>query len=107
MTNVTMSNFEREVLQPVEGEVVLVDFGATWCGPCKKLEPILHALASQRPGEVKLVKVDIDDAPELAARFNVRSVPTVLAFRKGELIGKRVGLTRRESLAELLEQPTR
>lgn len=93
-------SFDREVLG---AEVpVLVDFGATWCGPCKKLVPIVEGIAADHAGTLKVVSVDIDDAPKVAARYGVRAVPTVLAFRGGEKIGQRVGLTTRDKLLELV-----
>lgn len=95
-------DFDREVL--TSETPVLVDFGATWCGPCRKLEPILERIAEERAGALKVVRVDIDDAPRTAERFGVRAVPTVIAFAKGERVGQRVGLTTRDKLLDLVPQ---
>jgi thioredoxin 1 len=82
---------------------VLVDFGATWCGPCKALAPIVEKIADDFKGKVKVVTVDIDDCPEVTKKYGVRSVPTVLVFKGGQKMGQSVGLTSRENLVKLLE----
>ncbi len=72
--------------------VTLVDFWADWCGPCKMLAPTIDALAEKYAGQVKVAKVNVDQEPGLAQRFGIMSIPTVLLFRDGELIDKRVGV---------------
>jgi thioredoxin 1 len=94
-------NFDAEVLK--SDLPVLVDFTATWCGPCKLLAPIVEKLADEFQGKVKVGKLDIDDAPKLTAKYGVRSVPTVLVFRGGEKKGQHVGLTTRDKLVKLLD----
>lgn len=96
------SNFDAEVIQS-EGPV-LVDFSATWCAPCKKLEPIVHEIAGEYDGRLKVVKVDVDKAPGTAARFSVFSVPTVLLFRGGEVKDQLVGLNPKKVLADRVEK---
>jgi thioredoxin 1 len=83
---------------------VLVEFGATWCPPCRALEPLLAELAGEAGGRWRVVKVDMDESPALAARFAVRGAPTVIAFAKGAEVGRHLGMTRREVLVGLIEQ---
>src|SRR5580704_10539867 len=93
-------NFEAEVLG--SDLPVLVDFTATWCGPCKALAPIVEKLADELEGKVKVGKLDIDDSKALAAKYNVRSVPTVIVFRGGQPSGTQIGLSTKEKLVKLL-----
>ncbi len=86
---VTDATFGSEVEQ--HAGVTVVDFTATWCGPCRMLGPILDQVAAERAGEVKVVKLDTDENPRTAARFNVRSVPTMIFFKDGEAVGQIVG----------------
>ena len=85
----TKENFEAEVLKA--NGVVVVDFGANWCGSCKSLVPILDEVVEEDPNK-KIVKVDIDEQEELAAQYKIMSVPTLLIFRNGEIIDKSIGL---------------
>lgn len=98
---VTDTTFDTEVLQ--SEEPVLVDFSATWCGPCKKLEPIVHELAGDFDGRLKVVKVDIDQARGTAAKFGVMSVPTVLLFKGGQVRDHVVGLQPKAAFAQRVE----
>jgi thioredoxin 1 len=81
---------------------VLVDFTAAWCGPCRAQAPILEKLAAVNP-EVLVVSVDVDESPELAARFGIRGMPTLIAFRQGKETGRRLGLTSEKALSALIE----
>ena len=81
---------------------VLVDFYATWCGPCKMQAPILHEFKEEVGDKVEVVKVDVDENSELAARYNVQSIPTIAIFKNGELKEKTVGLTVKAQLSEML-----
>lgn len=81
---------------------VLVHFGATWCGPCKALAPIVEKIADDFQGRLKVASVDIDDCTEVTKKYGVKSVPTVLAFQGGQKIGQSVGLTSRENLLRLV-----
>lgn len=97
----TDETFDTEVLKA--SAPVLVDFTATWCGPCKALAPIVERIADETVGKYKIAKVDIDDCPQIAARFGIRGVPTVMVFKAGEMKGQHVGVTNKETLLKLLE----
>ena len=96
----TDANFDQEVLKSTEP--VLVDFTATWCGPCKMLAPIVEKVADETVGKYKVAKLDIDDAPGITQRYGIRGVPTVLVFKNGERTGQHVGVTNKETLLKLL-----
>ena len=88
---VTDDNFEAEVLK--SDVPVMVDFTATWCGPCKALAPIVEKIADEYSGKVKVGKLDIDEAPQITRKYGVRSVPTVMVFQGGEKKGVHAGFT--------------
>ena len=92
------NNFDTEVLQ--SEQPVLVDFSATWCGPCKKLEPVVHEIASDYDRKLKVVRVDVDQAPSSAARFAVLSVPTILLFQNGDVKDQVIGLVSTQALTD-------
>jgi thioredoxin 1 len=94
-------SFEAEVL--ASKVPVLVDFTATWCGPCKALAPILHRLAEDHAGRIEVRTVDGDEQASLAARLRIKAVPTVVAFAGGAEVGRHVGVTTREKLLRLVE----
>jgi thioredoxin 1 len=96
----TDTNFDKEVLQATE--TVLVDFGATWCGPCKVLAPIVEKIADETAGKYRVGKLDIDEAPEVTKRYGVRGVPTVIVFKGGQKVAQHVGVTSKENLLKLL-----
>ena len=87
----TDANFQTEVLQ--SDKPVVVDFTATWCGPCRQLTPIIEDLAQEYSGKVKVGKVDIDQSQEVAGRYGIMSVPTVLFFKGGKMVDTMVGLS--------------
>lgn len=84
--------------------LVLVDFWAPWCGPCKMIAPVLEDLDSEIGDKVKIVKVDVDENQETAAKFGVMSIPTLLVLKEGEVVDKVVGFQPKEALAERLQQ---
>ena len=97
--HVNESEFDREVLQ--DSGTVLVDFWATWCGPCRMLAPILEELSGQHP-ELKIVKVDVDENRDLALQYGIESIPTLLVFEQGKLVRQAVGARPKAGVLELL-----
>ncbi|CAN5744018.1 thioredoxin TrxA [soil metagenome] len=98
---VTDETFDAEVLKA--DKPVLVDFGATWCGPCKALAPVVDKLADETVGKYKIVSVDIDDAPGVAQKYGVRGVPMILVFKGGQKTAQHVGVTTKDKLLALIE----
>ena len=102
MREVNGKNFEQEVLQ--SDLPVLVDFYAVWCGPCQMMAPVVHELAEAYEGKVKMVKVNVDEAQDLAMSYGVSSIPTLAYFEGGQLKGVSVGFIPREDLERKLEE---
>ncbi len=99
---VSEANFGQEVLSA--SEPVLVDFWAEWCGPCRAIAPVLEELSSELDGKVKIVKLNVDENPGLAAQYGVRSIPTMILFKGGEAADMKIGAgTPKAGLAKWLE----
>ena len=90
-TDVTETTFEVDVIEGSKQKAVLVDFWAEWCGPCHAVSPVLERIVEERAGELTLVKVNIDENQELAGRFGVMSIPTMILFRDGEPAAAAIG----------------
>jgi thioredoxin 1 len=91
------ANFQADVLQA--NEPVVVDFWAEWCGPCKMIGPALEEISTELNGKVKIAKLNIDENPELAARFGVRSIPTLMIFKGGQVADTKVGAAPKTALS--------
>ena len=86
---VNMNNFDEEVLN--SSVPVLVDFWATWCGPCRMLSPVIAQVAKEKADQIKVAKINVDENPELARQYGIRSIPTLMLFKNGELVNTAMG----------------
>ncbi len=100
ITTITKENFEHEILKA--DKPVLVDFWASWCGPCRMLGPTIDEIAEEHP-EIKVCKINIDDEAELAIRHGVMSVPTLMIFKNGEIAQTAIGVRPKEEILDLLK----
>lgn len=98
---ITDENFEQEVLN--SNELVLVDFYADWCGPCKMMAPIIEELEGEYQGVAKVGKLDVDESPEISAKYKVMSIPTMLFFKNGEVVGSVVGAVPKAQIVDILD----
>jgi thioredoxin len=99
---ITDQTFEREVLQ-ARGRPVLVDCWAPWCGPCRMVGPIMDELAAESAGRYRIAKLNVDDNPQTASRFNIASIPTMLIFKNGKLLERLIGAQPKQAIAERLQ----
>ena len=98
---ITAANFENEVLR--SDKPVLLDFYADWCGPCRMLFPVLHELAEENSSTLKVGKINVDEQTELAARFQVSSIPMLVVFKDGKVAAKSVGYRPKAEIAAMME----
>lgn len=98
---ITDASFEEVVLK--SDKPVLVDFWATWCGPCRMLGPVIEEIATEYEGRVVVGKVDVDSNQDYAAKYGVRNIPTVLVFKNGEVVGRQVGVASKNTYTEALD----
>lgn len=98
---ITKENFGNEVIN--SDKPVLIDFWAAWCGPCKMLSPVISEIAEEYDGWVKVGKINVDEQPELASKFNIVSIPTVMVFKGGKVINTSVGYKKKKEIAALLK----
>jgi len=98
--HVNQTSFEQEVLQ--SKKPVLVDFFATWCGPCKMLGPVIEEVESERE-DIKVVKIDIDESPAIANRYRISAVPSVFVFRNGKVAAQTMGVRPKEQIYQLID----
>ena len=98
--NLTSKNFEEEVLK---SEIpVLVDFFATWCGPCKMLAPVIEEFAEKYEGKVKIRKVNVDEENELAMKYEISSIPTLVLFKEGRVVNTKIGLCSKSEIESMI-----
>ncbi|HHX72738.1 MAG TPA: thioredoxin [Clostridiales bacterium] len=101
ITHLTLENFDSEVL--AASETVLIDFWAEWCGPCRMINPILEEVAAEAGSNVKVCKINVDEQPELAEKFQVMSIPMLAVFQNGKLVRSAVGLRPKSDILKMLE----
>ncbi|TAG06282.1 MAG: thioredoxin TrxA [Betaproteobacteria bacterium] len=101
ITHVSDASFDADVLK--SDTPVLVDFWAEWCGPCKMIAPVLEEVAKSHAGRIKIAKVDVDDNREIAAKYGIRGIPTLMIFKNGELAAQKVGALSKAQLTAFVD----
>jgi thioredoxin len=100
-TVVTDQTFDREVLQAT-GQPVLVDYWAPWCGPCRMIAPVLDQLAAESQGRYRIAKLNVDENPQVASRYQIASIPTMLIFKDGKIVDRLIGVQPKQAIEERL-----
>lgn len=98
--HVNKENFQQEVLQ--SDKPVLIDFWANWCGPCRMIAPVIEEIAQERE-DIKVVKIDVDEAQELAIQYQIMSIPTLLVVEKGKVVNQSIGVKPKDKILEMLD----
>ncbi|HMK79517.1 MAG TPA: thioredoxin [Xanthobacteraceae bacterium] len=104
VSKVSDTDFDAEVLK--SAQPVVVDFWAEWCGPCKMIAPALEELAGSMNGKVKIVKLNVDENPQTAAKYGIMSIPTLMLFKNGELASRQVGAAPKQKLEQWITSAT-
>ena len=98
-----VEQFRTDVVAPSMEQLVILDFWAEWCGPCKMIAPILDEIAADYDGRVVIAKINVDDNPKTPMRFNVRGIPTLILFKNGQAEGQKIGAVRKSDVAAFLD----
>lgn len=104
VASVSDANFQAEVLDASKTQPVMVDFWAEWCGPCRALGPTVDAIAAERAGKLKVVKMNVDENMNTPGKYNVRGIPTLLIFKNGQVAEQIVGAVPKENIEKALER---
>lgn len=102
VVTLTEGNFEKEVLE--SSDVVIVDFWATWCGPCKMFAPVIDEIAGENHPGLKVGKINVDEEPGLAGKYRVMSIPTLMVFKGGKAVATKVGVQSKSAVLDLVEK---
>lgn len=102
VAEVSDSNFQAEVIEASKAQPVMVDFWATWCGPCRSLSPTVEAIASEHVGKLKVLKMNVDDNMNTPGKYNIRGIPALLIFKNGQVVDQIVGALPKEQIDRVL-----
>jgi len=100
--SVTDSTFESEVIK--DNQPVLVDFWAPWCGPCRAIAPVLEELAQEFEGQIKILKMNVDENPSTPSKYGIRAIPTLILFKNGDVVGQVTGAVSKSNLKDMINQ---